>query len=404
MIDEKTIHSLSSDTKVLLVGGGELGREVVIELQRLGVTTIVIDRYHRSPAMQVADYYEVVDITNQEELESAIFKHQPTIIVPELEGLNIKALFAAEERGIEVVPNAKAVETTMDRRAIRTLVNGDLAIKTSQYGFSKEYDHFVNLCEHIGFPCVVKPTVSSSGKGQSIVKSSLDVKKAWDFAQSNNRTGEPQILIVEEFIDFDYELTLLTVRTKYQQGRIHFCEPIRHTQVNGDYRQSWQPALVGENVLEEAQSIARRVVEALGGFGIFGVELFVKGDEVYFSEVSPRPHDTGLVTLMSQNMSEFELHVRAFLDLPIMEIKQMYGGSASSAILTNSLVDEDQTVEFAINGAMAVPNTKIHLFGKPPSRNRRMGVVLAGGNTTEDAIATVQCVSNSLRLRNPHLQ
>jgi phosphoribosylglycinamide formyltransferase 2 len=366
-------------TKVLFCGGGELGKEVVIELQRLGVEVIVVDRYENSPAMQVAHRSHVISMLDGEALEAVIRKEQPDLIVPEIEAIATDTLVAMEKEGFTVIPSAKATHLTMNREGIRCLAAEDLGVATSPFRFADNQEDFLAAVDTVGIPCVVKPIMSSSGKGQSTITDPSQVEAAWNYAQEGGRAGKGKV-IIEGFVDFDYEITLLTVR---HQGGTSFCEPIGHRQQSGDYRESWQPQAMSEAALAKSQEIAKKVTEALGGRGIFGVELFIKGDEVYFSEVSPRPHDTGLVTLISQDLSEFALHARAILGLPIPNIKQ-HGPSASSVILVEG---ESQQTSFGNLGAvLAEPDTQLRLFGKPEvSGQRRMGVVMTRGESVEQA-------------------
>ncbi|MFH4454155.1 formate-dependent phosphoribosylglycinamide formyltransferase [Vibrio alginolyticus] len=367
-------------TRVLLLGSGELGKEVAIECQRLGLEVIACDRYANAPAMQVAHRSYVIDMLDGSALEEVIAKEQPTYVVPEIEAIATDKLVELEEKGLNVVPTAKATKLTMNREGIRRLAAEELELTTSPYRFADTFEDFKAAVEHVGIPCVVKPVMSSSGKGQSIIKTEDDVAKAWDYAQEGGRTGAGRV-IVEGFIDFDYEITLLTVRAV---DGVHFCAPIGHRQEDGDYRESWQPQAMSENAVKAAEYTAEKVVNALGGYGIFGVELFVKGDKVIFNEVSPRPHDTGMVTMISQEMSEFALHVRAFTGMPINNIVQ-YGPSASAVILgqgTSTNIRFDNLTK-----ALAQPQTQVRLFGKPEiDGRRRLGVVLTRRKTTEEAV------------------
>ncbi|BFM17135.1 formate-dependent phosphoribosylglycinamide formyltransferase [Maricurvus nonylphenolicus] len=377
-------------TKVLFCGGGELGKEVVIELQRLGVEVVVVDRYANSPAMQVAHRSHVISMLDGEALEAVIREEKPDLIVPEIEAIATDTLVAMEQEGFTVIPTAKATQLTMNREGIRCLAAEDLGIATSPYRFADNKADFLAAIDAIGIPCVVKPIMSSSGKGQSTITEESQVEAAWDYAQEGGRAGKGKV-IIEGFVDFDYEITLLTVR---HQGGTSFCEPIGHRQQSGDYRESWQPQAMSETALAKSQDIAQKVTEALGGRGIFGVELFIKGDEVYFSEVSPRPHDTGLVTLISQDLSEFALHARAILGLPIPNIKQ-HGPSASSVILVEG---HSQQATFGNLGAvLAEPDTQLRLFGKPEvAGQRRMGVVMARADTVEAATEKAIKASNAV--------
>ncbi|WP_039985158.1 formate-dependent phosphoribosylglycinamide formyltransferase [Vibrio owensii] len=367
-------------TRVLLLGSGELGKEVAIECQRLGLEVIACDRYADAPAMQVAHRSYVIDMLDGQALEEIINKEQPAYVVPEIEAIATDKLVELEEKGLNVVPTAKATKLTMNREGIRRLAAEELALNTSPYQFADSFEDFKAAVEHVGIPCVVKPVMSSSGKGQSVIKSEEDVQTAWDYAQEGGRTGAGRV-IVEGFIDFDYEITLLTVRAV---DGVHFCAPIGHRQEDGDYRESWQPQAMSDNAIKAAEYTAEKVVNALGGYGIFGVELFVKGDKVIFNEVSPRPHDTGMVTMISQEMSEFALHVRAFTGMPINNIVQ-YGPSASAVILgqgTSTDIRFDNVAK-----ALAQPQTQVRLFGKPEiDGRRRLGVVLTRRKTIEDSI------------------
>ncbi len=366
--------------KVLLCGSGELGKEVVIELQRFGVEVIALDRYANAPAMQVAHRSHVISMLDGEALRKVIELEKPDLIVPEIEAIATDTLQELENEGFTVIPTANAARLTMNREGIRRLAAEELGLLTSPYRFADSKEAYLHALKEIGLPCVVKPIMSSSGKGQSTVKTESDIEKAWQYSQEGGRTGSGKI-IIEGFVDFDYEITLLTVR--HRDGT-SFCEPIGHVQVDGDYRQSWQPQLMSAVALEKAQTIAGKVTAALGGRGIFGVEFFVKGDEVYFSEVSPRPHDTGLVTLISQDLSEFALHARAILGLPIPAIRQM-GPCASSVILPEG--QSSSPLFMHLEKALSEEDTQLRLFGKPEiSGRRRMGVCLARAETIEKAI------------------
>ncbi|HDY7884123.1 formate-dependent phosphoribosylglycinamide formyltransferase [Vibrio vulnificus] len=369
-----------SATRVLLLGSGELGKEVAIECQRLGLEVIACDRYPDAPAMQVAHRSYVFDMLDASELEKVIAAEQPAFVVPEIEAIATDKLVELEEQGLNVVPSAKATKLTMNREGIRRLAAEELGLTTSPYRFADNYQQFVEAVEAVSIPCVVKPVMSSSGKGQSVIKSPADIEKAWQYAQEGGRSGAGRV-IVEGFIDFDYEITLLTVRAV---DGVHFCAPIGHRQEDGDYRESWQPQKMSENAIKAAEYTAEQVVNALGGYGIFGVELFVKGDKVIFNEVSPRPHDTGLVTLISQEMSEFALHVRAFTGMPVNKIVQ-YGPSASAVILGNG---QSENLRFdGMSDALEQPQTQLRLFGKPDiNGRRRLGVVLTRRSSTEKAV------------------
>ena len=382
----------ASACKVMLCGGGELGKEVVIEFKRLGCEVIVLDRYEHAPAMQVADRSYVLSMLDGEQLEKIIQLEQPDYIVPEIEAIATDKLVALEEQGFTVVPSAKATQLTMNREGIRRLAAEELNIPTSEYQFVDTFDDFQRAIEAIGFPCVVKPIMSSSGKGQSVVKHAQDIAQAWQYAQEGGRAGQGRV-IVEGFVDFDYEITLLTVR--HVEGT-SFCEPIGHVQENGDYQQSWQPQAMSKLALERSKEVATLVTGALGGRGLFGVELFVKGDEVFFSEVSPRPHDTGMVTLISQDLSEFALHVRAILGLPIPNIS-FYGPSASSVILVTG--ESNQVIFGNIAHGLSLANTDIRLFGKPEVKGtRRMGVALARDTDVQLAVDKAKEVVSRLEV------
>jgi len=379
-------------TKVLLCGAGELGKELTIELQRLGVEVIAVDRYDHAPAMQVAHRSHVIDIRNKEALYRLIRQENPTLIVPELESISTEALLELEAEGYRVIPTAMAAHTTMNREIIRKLAAEELHLKTSPYIFVETKVELERAIEELGLPCVIKPVVSSSGKGQSIIHCTCDIDKAWDYAQTGGR-GSSKKCIVEGFIDFDYEITLLTVRHK---GGTSFCPPIGHLQIDGDYRESWQPHQMAPHVEEKAKRIAQTITDRLGGKGIFGVELFIQGDEVYFSEVSPRPHDTGLVTLISQNLSQFALHARAILDLPIPQIV-CFGPSASRAVLAYG--HGSSILYQYLEKALEEPLTELRLFGKPSvDGHRRMGVALARGETLEEALNKVRHVTESIHI------
>jgi len=368
-----------SATKVLFCGGGELGKEVVIELQRFGVEVIVVDRYENSPAMQVAHRSHTICMLDGQALRKIIELEKPHYIVPEIEAIATDTLVELEAEGFTVIPTARAAKLTMNREGIRRLAAEELGLTTSPYQFASTREEFDAAIEAIGIPCVIKPIMSSSGKGQSTIQSTDDINAAWEYAQEGGRTGAGKV-IVEGFVDFDYEITQLTVR--HITGT-SFCEPIGHVQVDGDYRQSWQPQAMSEQALIKARDMAKKITEALGGRGIFGVELFIKDDNVIFSEVSPRPHDTGMVTMISQDLSQFALHARAILGLSIPNI-HFHGPSASSVILVNG---ESNHVCFNhLSEAMNLPNTQIRLFGKPEVKGqRRMGVALARAETVDTA-------------------
>jgi phosphoribosylglycinamide formyltransferase 2 len=382
-------------TRVLLCGAGELGKEVVIELQRLGVEVIAVDRYENAPGMQVADRSHVVDMLDGAALRKVIELEKPHYVVPEIEAIATDTLAELEQEGVNIIPSARATQLTMNREGIRTLAAKTLGLPTSPYAFAQTKAEFTAAIDEIGMPCVIKPIMSSSGKGQSVVKSKDDIDYAWIYAQEGGRAGKGKV-IIEGFVDFDYEITLLTI--KHIDG-ISFCEPIGHNQEDGDYRQSWQPCAMAPAALEASKEVARKVTEALcgeTGRGLFGVELFIKGDNVYFSEVSPRPHDTGMVTLMSQDLSEFALHVRAILGLPIPNIVQ-HGPSASSVILPTGT--STQTKFSNLAEALAEPDTQIRLFGKPEiDGRRRMGVAIARARTINEAIKKANKVANSVEV------
>lgn len=363
--------------KLMLLGNGELGKEVVIEAMRLGIECIAVDSYQNAPAQQVAHRNYVINMKDGNALRAVVEREQPDLIVPEIEALNTDELEKLEKDGFNVIPTAHAAKLTMDREGIRRLAAETIGLKTARYEFAETMDEFDKAVKRIGIPCVIKPIMSSSGKGQSVVKSEDDIENAFRYAKEHAR-GNASKIIIEEFIKFDYEITQLTVRTAYGT---EFCEPIGHVQVNGDYVESWQPATMTETTREKAKAIAKEITDALGGFGIFGVELFVRGEEVIFSEVSPRPHDTGMVTMATQRMSEFELHVRAILGLPVDTTLVTPG--ASHVIQSKA---EGWAPVFDIREAVKTPHTKIRLFGKPEAKiGRRMGVVIAHAKTTDEA-------------------
>ena len=382
----------SNSFRVLFCGSGELGKEVVIELQRFGVEVIAIDRYADAPAMQVAHRSHVVDMLDPVALRSVIEKERPNLIVPEIEAIATPELVKLEQEGYRVIPSARAVNLTMNREGIRRLAAEELGLPTSPYRFAGTREEYLQAVAEVGLPLVVKPVMSSSGKGQSTVKTEADIERAWEYAQTGGRAGKGRV-IVEGFVDFDYEITLLTVRHK--EG-VTFCEPIGHRQEDGDYRESWQPQPMNDLALQRSKEIARAVVEDLGGYGIYGVELFVKGENVWFSEVSPRPHDTGLVTLVSQDLSEFAIHARAILGVPVPVVRQN-GPSASAVILP-----EGSSTEVSYTGleeALAQPGTQLRLFGKPELQGRRrMGVALALGSSIEDAREKARTAASSIKV------
>lgn len=378
--------------RVMLLGSGELGKEVTIALQRLGCEVIAVDRYAGAPAMQVAHRHHVVDMLDGEALAAVIRREAPDRVVPEVEAIATDALAELEAEGVEIIPNARATQLTMNREGIRRLAAEELDLPTSPYRFVETLEDYREAVEAVGMPCVVKPIMSSSGKGQSLVREEADIDAAWDYAQSGGRAGRGRV-IVEGFVAFDYEITLLTVR--HRDGTA-FCEPIGHRQEDGDYRESWQPQPMSEKALAAARDVAERITAALDGHGVFGVELFVKGDQVWFSEVSPRPHDTGLVTLISQNLSEFELHARAILGLPVPAIRQR-GPAASAALMVRG--ESDRVVFENLAEALAEPDTDLRLFGKPAvSGARRMGVTLALGETTDAAVDKAVRARSAIRV------
>jgi phosphoribosylglycinamide formyltransferase 2 len=371
-------------TRVMLLGSGELGKEVIIALQRLGVEVIAVDRYQHAPGHQVAHRAYTIDMTNDSALRLLVSFEKPHIIVPEIEALNTETLASFEAEGMTVIPTVKAVQMTMNREGIRRLAAEELKLPTSPYAFARSEAELLAAIENgIGYPCFIKPTMSSSGKGQSRITESSNVKTAWNYAATGGRVDQG-VVIVEGQIDFDYEITLLTVRAKNEHGEIetHFCEPIGHVQENGDYVESWQPQAMTVQALEKSQAIAKAITDSLGGLGLFGVELFIKGDDVWFSEVSPRPHDTGMVTMCSQRFSEFDLHARAILGLPVDVTLREPGASAV-------IYGQHDTKHLAFTGleqALSVPSVDIRLFGKPESfKKRRMGVVLGTGESVSVA-------------------
>ena len=371
----------TSSTKVLLLGCGELGKEVCLELKRYGCEVIAADRYPNAPAMQVADRHYVISMLDGAALRQLVIREKPDFIVPEIEAIATATLLELEQEGFCVIPSARAAHLTMNREGIRRLAAEELALPTSRYRFADDHPSYLAAVTEIGYPCVVKPIMSSSGKGQSVLKSPADLAHAWQYAQEGGRAGKGRV-IVEGFVDFDYEITLLTVRTA--DGQTQFCDPIGHRQERGDYRESWQPQAMSEAALAKARDYAGRITAALGGRGLFGVELFVKGDDVWFSEVSPRPHDTGMVTLISQNLSEFALHARAILGLPVPLIRQ-YGPAASAVLL---VAGHSQQMQYGnLAAALTQPDTEIRLFGKPEVQGeRRLGVALALGDSVQQAV------------------
>ncbi len=377
----------------LLLGSGELGKEVTIELQRYGVEVIACDKYYGAPAMQVAHRDYVFNMLDGAELRRVVEAERPDHIIPEVEAIATPTLVELEKEGYNVTPTARAAFLTMNREGIRRLAAEELGLPTSPYRFAETHDEFIAAVEAIGIPCVVKPVMSSSGHGQSTIRRPEDIEHAWREAQEGGRAGAGKV-IVEGFVDFDYEITLLTVRSI---SGTTFCEPIGHIQVDGDYRRSWQPQPMSTPALEQARDIAAKITGALGGYGIFGVELFVKGDQVIFSEVSPRPHDTGMVTMISQDQSEFALHARALLGLPVPAIR-FYGPSASMAIVVEG--DTDKIVMENLDEVLAEPGTQLRIFGKPEIKgHRRMGVILATDDTVELALAKAQRAYDKLAVK-----
>ncbi|WGV23420.1 formate-dependent phosphoribosylglycinamide formyltransferase [Halotia branconii] len=375
-------NSINLPQKLMLLGSGELGKEFVIAAQRLGNYVIAVDRYANAPAMQVADCFEVISMLSADALEAVVTKYKPDFIIPEIEAIRTEKLLEFEQRGITVIPTAAATNYTMNRDRIRELAHQELGIRTAKYGYAETLTELIAISNEIGFPNVVKPVMSSSGKGQSVVSSQSEVEKAWNYAIANSR-GDSQKVIVEEFINFEIEITLLTI--KQWNAPTIFCSPIGHRQERGDYQESWQPAGISEDKILQSQQIAKKVTDALGGAGIFGVEFFITQDEVIFSELSPRPHDTGMVTLISQNLNEFELHLRAILGLPISHIEQL-SASASAVILA---AEKSDSVAFTgVAEALSAKDVDIRLFGKPSAHPyRRMGVALAKGTDVQEARA-----------------
>ena len=382
-----------SAKKIMLCGSGELGKEVVIELQRYGVEVIALDAYANAPAMQVADRSHVVSMLDGDSLREIILQEKPDLVVPEVEAIATDVLAELEAEGkVTIIPTARATQLTMNREGIRRLAAEELGLKTSPYQFAETEEEFKQAVVEIGIPCVVKPIMSSSGKGQSTIKKEEDIMPAWEYAQAGGRAGRGKV-IVEGFVEFDYEITQLTIR---HVNGTSFCEPIGHVQVDGDYRQSWQPQPMSEKAREEAREYAEAITSALGGYGIFGVELFIRGDEVLFSEVSPRPHDTGMVTMISQDLSQFALHARAILGLPIPSIRQ-FGPAASSVILVEG---NSKDVTFGnLNEALSEEDVQVRLFGKPEVKGqRRMGVALSRGSSIEQAKEKAVKASSSVSI------
>lgn len=383
-----------SKIKIMLLGAGELGKEFAISAQRLGLHLIAVDSYFGAPAMQVADESEVIDMLNANELDRIVRKHQPTILVPEIEAIRTEKLKEFESRGIQVVPTAKATHLTMNRDAIRDVAARELKLKTAKFLYAESYEELFAASKKIGFPNVIKPVMSSSGKGQSVARSEKDVLKSWDYAVAGMR-GDKKKVIVEEFINFESEITLLTIKQK--NGPTLFVHPIGHRQERGDYQESWMPARISPAQLKKAQKMAKKVTDYLGGSGLFGVEFFLTKKDIYFSELSPRPHDTGMVTLASQNLSEFDLHLRAILGLPITEIN--YLGPAASAVILADRVSDN--FEFTgIDKALQIKTSDVRIFGKPTTRKyRRMGVALARGRTTDEARNKAKQAASKVKIK-----
>ena len=378
--------------KALLCGSGELGKEVAIELQRFGIEVVAVDRYANAPAMQIAHRSYVISMLDGEKLREIVYKERPDYIIPEVEAIATPTLIELEKEGFNVIPTARATFLTMNREGIRRLAAEELGLKTSPYRFAATYDKYRAAIKEIGIPCVVKPIMSSSGHGQSVVKSEADIDRSWEISQAGGRAGAGKV-IVEGFIDFDYEITLMTIRHK---DGTSFLNPIGHWQKDGDYQESWQPQPMTDAALAKAQDIAKKITDALGGRGIFGVEMFIKGDDVIFSEVSPRPHDTGMVTMISQDLSEFALHVRAILGLSIPNIA-FHGPSASKAVV---VFGDSQNVKFSnLEETLAMPDTQMRIFGKPEvHEHRRMAVLLARGNSIEEAKEKVRKMYDTLKV------
>ena len=384
-------------TKALLLGSGELGKEVALELQRYGVEVIACDKYANAPAMQVAHRCHVFNMLDGAKLRQVIEQEQPALIIPEVEAIATPTLVELEKEGYRVIPTANAAFLTMNREAIRRMAAEELGLPTARYKFADTHEEYLQAIKEIGIPCVVKPIMSSSGHGQSTVKTEADVEPAWTESQMGGRAGAGRV-IVEGFVHFDYEITLLTVR---HAGGTTFLKPIGHHQVDGDYRESWQPQAMSETAIAQAEDIAKKVTDALGGYGIFGVEMFVEGDHVIFSEVSPRPHDTGMVTMISQDLSEFALHARAVLGLPIPEVR-FFGASASKAIVVEG--DATEVVFSGVEEALAMPGVQVRFFGKPEVHgHRRYGVILATDENTEKAVEKAIKAFNCIKVENKDL-
>ncbi len=384
----------ASAKRAVLLGSGELGKEIAIELQRLGVEVIAVDRYDHAPAMHIAHRSYVINMLDSVALEKLLNEIKPDLIIPEIEAIATDVLVKLEQQGTKVVPCSQATMITMDREKIRTLAAQTLGLATSKYAFADSLDEFKAAVKEIGIPCVIKPVMSSSGKGQSVIKQENQIEQAWDYAHNEGR-GKKNKVIVEEFLHFDYEITLLTVSAV---DGIHFCEPIGHRQEDGDYRESWQPRAMSAELKQQAQEIAGKVVKALGGYGIFGVELFICKDRVIFSEVSPRPHDTGLVTLISQNLSEFALHVRAILGLPIGQIIQ--NGPCASAVILGDGKSDNLTYEGLKEAFEVCPNSQLRLFGKPQiDGHRRLGVALCAAGSTDEAVKLAKEMAGKITIK-----
>ena len=380
---------------IMILGSGELGKEVAISAQRLGRKVIAVDKYPNAPAMQVADTFEVVDMLDGKQLQKIVKKHKPDLIVPEVESIRTTQLQAFEKQGIQVVPTAKATHITMNRDAVRDIANKKLKMKTAAYDYADNYEDFQRICRSIGFPCVVKPIMSSSGKGQSTVKNVQGMKAAWKYAQEGAR-GDGNKVIIEEFVRFQLEITLLTIKQK--KGRTLFLPPVGHRQEKGDYRESWMPANISPSQLRKAKAMAKKMTDYLGGAGIFGVEFFITKDDVYFSELSPRPHDTGMVTMASQDLSQFDLHVRAILGLPIPRINNL--GAAATAVILSDKNPQPVKGYSGVNKALAHKNVDVRIFGKHEHRKgRRMGITLARANTASGAVRLAKKAASYVRVR-----
>ncbi len=382
-------------TKLMILGSGELGKEVIIEAQRFGIETIAVDRYENAPAMQVAHHSRTINMQDEIKLREIVEEFKPNFIVPEIEAINTEFLLQLEKEGFNIIPTARATNLTMDREGIRRLAAEELGLSTAKFEFADNLEEFKKAVKTIGIPCVIKPIQSSSGHGQSTIKSESDIEASWNFALEDSR-GASSRVIIEEFIKFDSEITLLTIREK--NGNIQFCDPIGHIQVGGDYRESWQPQMYNEKIMKKCHEIGKTIVGNLGGTGLFGCELFIRGEEVFFSEISPRPHDTGMVTMISQNMPQFELHVRAILGLPIPKIKTV-APSASHVVLAEK---DSNIVSFeGVEKALELPATKVRLFGKPCTKShRRMGVCLAIGKDLTDARKKAEWMSRQIKIVN----